>query len=404
VPLAPVPHVQTPAEALAQDAAEYARAQGVSQPEAERRLRAQQASVAATDQLQRTFRNRLAGISVEHQPDHFISILLTGDTPVAPQTIAAGGTQLPVVFRTGARATRDQIVSAMHTHRAAIDAQVPNDDGMGLDQRTGELVVIVRSLPPGGDPAALDRRLEAITGVPVRLRIMGGVHRNMDVGSLGVSSIDVAGGSRVEGVSAQDGRRYSCTTGFVVTNGARTGLVTAAHCPDALELKAPSGERTPLTFMGGWGWQYQDVQLHLSPAELPPLFFADTQRTIVRPVTGARTRTSTRAGDAVCARGETSGYRCSLVDLTDYAPPGELCGGPCSPTWVTVPGPTCRGGDSGGPVFSGTVAFGIAKGANYNRDGGCNFYFYMSTDYLPNGWALATERTRITAAHARSSR
>jgi len=61
-------------------------------------------------------------------------------------------------------------------------------------------------------------------------------------------------------------------------------------------------------------------------------------------------------------------------------------------------GPTCRGGDSGGPVFSGTVAFGIAKGANYTREGGCNFYFYMSTDYLPVGWTLATERTAIAAA------
>jgi hypothetical protein len=248
-------------------------------------------------------------------------------------------------------------------------------------------VVLTRSLPSGADPGALDRRLEAITGVPVRLRVLAGVHRNLDVG----------GGSRVEGISPEDGRRYSCTTGFVVTNGVRTGLVTAAHCPDALELRAPSGERTPLTFLGGWGWQYQDVQLHVGAAELPPHFFADTQRSVVRAVTGARPRTSTRAGDAVCTRGETSGYRCSLVDLTDYAPPGELCGGPCSPTWVTVPGPTCRGGDSGGPVFSGTIAFGIAKGANHSREGRCNFYFYMSTDYLPVGWALATERTPVAA-------
>jgi hypothetical protein len=44
-------------------------------------------------------------------------------------------------------------------------------------------------------------------------------------------------------------------------------------------------------------------------------------------------------------------------------------------------------GDSGGPVFSGEVAFGIAKGVN--REGGrCLFYYYMSTDYLPEGWRL----------------
>jgi hypothetical protein len=41
-------------------------------------------------------------------------------------------------------------------------------------------------------------------------------------------------------------------------------------------------------------------------------------------------------------------------------------------------------------VFSGTVAFGIAKGVNRNAAGRCNFYYYMSTDYLPPPWRLLT--------------
>ena len=49
-------------------------------------------------------------------------------------------------------------------------------------------------------------------------------------------------------------------------------------------------------------------------------------------------------------------------------------------------------GDSGGPVFSRGVAFGILKGASYNREGGCDLYFYMSTDYLPEGWSLAYQQ------------
>ena len=55
---------------------------------------------------------------------------------------------------------------------------------------------------------------------------------------------------------------------------------------------------------------------------------------------------------------------------------------------VTVAGPNCRSGDSGAPVFSGTRAYGIVKGGSYRRDGTCAFYFYMSNDYLPTGWAL----------------
>jgi hypothetical protein len=49
-------------------------------------------------------------------------------------------------------------------------------------------------------------------------------------------------------------------------------------------------------------------------------------------------------------------------------------------------------GDSGGPVFSGTIAFGIAKGVNRSSAGRCNFYYYMSTDYLPPPWRLMTTR------------
>ncbi|RZM17708.1 MAG: hypothetical protein EOP67_62055, partial [Sphingomonas sp.] len=59
----------------------------------------------------------------------------------------------------------------------------------------------------------------------------------------------------------------------------------------------------------------------------------------------------------------------------------------------TVAGPVCKGGDSGSPVFLGTTAFGIVKGGSYRSDGSCAFYFYMSTDYLPNGWRLLTSDT-----------
>ena len=39
-------------------------------------------------------------------------------------------------------------------------------------------------------------------------------------------------------------------------------------------------------------------------------------------------------------------------------------------------------------MFSGDVAFGIAKGINRDAGGPCLFYYYMSTDYLPPPWRL----------------
>jgi streptogrisin C len=73
--VAPTPRVQTAVEALAQDAAEYARLNGVGLAEAMRRLRAQEESVAATERLQTLYRDRLAGISIEHHPDYRTAIL-----------------------------------------------------------------------------------------------------------------------------------------------------------------------------------------------------------------------------------------------------------------------------------------------------------------------------------------
>ena len=381
-PQAPVA-VQSAVGALAQDAGEYARLHGVALDEAMRRLRAQEETVPATDRLQQRHRHRLAGVSIEHGPEYRIVFLLTGSEPVADETIFAGGMNVPVIFRTGAPVTREQLVEAMTRHRDSIRSALPRAQGMGVDQRTGELVVLIRETDPAGSAAdILDLELESLTGVPVRIRELERPDTNLGI----------EGGSRVEGVDPANGRRYSCTTGFVVTDGARTGVVTAAHCPDSLTYYDPHGGEAPLSFVGGWGARYQDVQVHVGGEPREPLFYADSAKRSARRLTGWRNRTSTRAGDMVCRRGETTGYSCSEVELTDYAPPGELCGGPCDPVWVSVTGPSCRGGDSGGPVFMRTIAFGIVKGGNYNRAGACNFYYYMSTDFLPPGWALLYDR------------
>ncbi|MDF0490683.1 hypothetical protein PX554_21350 [Sphingomonas sp. H39-1-10] len=372
----PLPGPQTESQALLQDGAEYARQYDVPIEEAIRRLRAQAESVAATDALAVRFRDRLAGIAIEHRPAYRIVVTLTGAAPVPPERIVAGGLVVPVVFRTGARATREQVVWAMTNHQAAIRAALPSPPSMGLDQRTGELVVTIGSAAPA-ERAAIRQRIAGLAGVPVRLRM---IERDADFAP--------EGGSRVDGLNPDDSRRYLCTTGFNVTDGARFGVTTAAHCPDVLRYRAPDGGIVPLDFLGQWGWGYQDVQINLSVAPLPALFYVDAARTIDRPVTAARARDATRAGDFVCHRGERTGYSCAEVELTDFAPAGDLCGGACLPNWVTVAGPTCMGGDSGAPVFSGTAAFGILKGGSYRRDGSCAFYFYMSVDYLPAGWSL----------------
>ena len=377
------PRPQTRAEALREDAEQYATQFGVTPDEAFRRLGAQQSSVVATGAIAREFGIRLAGISIEHRPEYRIVVLLTGPEPVADRT-AAG---IPIVFRTGAKATHAQAVEALRKHLIDLRSELPGARGAGYDQRTGEVVLLI----PQSDAQrygieAIRVRSEQISGVPVRVVINDLFEQNMQVD----------GGGRVDGINPATGRRNVCTTGFVVTDNDRDGIATAAHCPDELTYHDPDGTTVHLDFAGQWGAGYQDVQVNVSPEASEPLFYANRGASSLRRLATWRNVASTRAGDFVCHYGESSGYSCAEVELTDYAPPGTLCGGPCSPAWVTVKGPSCIPGDSGGPVFSGSVAFGIAKGINRSASGQCNFYYYMSTDYLPPPWRLMTATDAIS--------
>ena len=397
----PAPLPQAAADAITQDAEEYARLYQVPLAEARARLVAQEETVPVTDGLATEFAARLAGIAIEHRPAYRIVVLLTGDAAVPDRVVAAGGMTIAITFRIGARATREQLELALASHQAALAAAVTHPPGMGIDLAAGELVVVVNPSDVDREGAdALAARLSAIAGVPVRVRTDRVVaSANMSAGAaqdgamvpntaMTLDNGIAQGSGLLIGVDPADGRRYACTAGFVVTDGARTGIATAAHCPDRVSYIAPNGVQQSLSFVGQWGWGYQDVQVNASDAALHPLFFADTAKTVSRSVSAQRSRTSMRAGDIVCHRGERTGYSCAPVELVSFAPAGQLCGGACLPTWVTVAGPNCQGGDSGAPVFLGTRAFGLVKGGSYRSDRSCAFYFYMSTDYLPVGWRL----------------
>lgn len=372
-------------EALADDAVQYAAIFRVTPAEALRRLRAQQATVAATDAIEQEFAERLAGIAIEHAPSYRIVVLLTGNQPVADRM--AGG--VPVIFRTGAVATHAKAVEALRRHLIDFRSDLPNARGAGYDQRTGEVVLLVTRAD--ADKFGLDAirlRAEQVGGVPVRVAI----------NELNESNMSVDGGGRVEGLNLQTNLRNLCTTAFVVTNGETNAVTTAAHCPDELTYVDRDGNNVTLPLIGSWGAAYRDVQINGSPDSPDPFFYSNRGAGTLRRLVSWRNVASTRAGDFVCHYGESSGYSCATVELTDYAPPGDLCGGPCSPTWVTVKGPACQAGDSGGPVFSGEIAFGIAKGVNRASSSQCLFYYYMSTDYLPPPWRL------LVAPIARSKR
>lgn len=372
------PSSETPFDAWLADARQYAKRFNMELAQALRELEMQEASVPLTDQLAAQWRSRLAGILIDHKPRWRIIVVLTGDEPVPSQNVTIAGYSAQIDFRTGADATRDQILAAIDAHGDAIRAAFRHPPGMGVDARHGKLALITRTEDlDNNNEIATAHRLEKITGVSTRVLTWAESDRDLSV----------EGGGRIIGSDPGDPKKYVCTTGFVVTNGRQTGVTTAAHCPDDMAFIDRDKTSEPLSFIGAWGARYQDVQIHASTQPLEPILRADDPDR-PRPMTSWRNRTSTRVGDFVCHRGERTDYSCSVVEYVDYAPPGDLCAGPCPAAWVAVKGPKCKGGDSGGPVFLGTIAFGTTKGASYTADGTCRLYFYMSTDYLPTGWTV----------------
>jgi CBS domain-containing protein len=368
--------------ALAEDAATIAPRLGLTPAAAARLLELQVASVPVTDAIAARFADRLTGIAIEHTPVFRIVVRLKGDAPVTGEVATIAGQPVTIVYVPGAFSSRAEMLAAISAFQALMRASLDVPPGLGIDQRSGELVAIVSARDVAREGAqGLRDRLASMTQVPVRLRVINDP-------SLDLAGNGLGGGVRLTGVRPGDSQRYLCTSAFAVTDGARDALTTAAHCPDDLSIRDSGGRRIDLPFAGQWGWGNRDVQLNLSAVPLGPDFYTDAARTRARAVTGAQSRAATRAGDVVCHRGERTGYSCARVELTDFAPAGDLCGGACLPTWITVAGPSCKGGDSGSPVFLGTVAHGILKGGSYRADGGCAFYFYMSTDYLPEGWRL----------------
>lgn len=378
----PQPPLLTADQALRADAAGYANLYRIDPGEAFLQLSIQESSVAATDALAVEFADRLAGISIRRSSGGFaIVALLTGETAVAPRILKLGQLGVALEFETGARMTRRAAVIALGRNLFSLRRMFPPGSGFGYDQRTGAIVALVRG---GGEFTATDEdrrvRAETLLGLPVRLARAGDF------------TLDgLPGGSQLTGI--REGRRFRCTAGFVVTDGQRTAISTAAHCPDTLAATNSTGAAVDLPMIGAWGAGYQDVQVNATGGGDPARFFSDRHARVERPLDTWRNRASTRAGDVVCRWGESSGYSCGEVEMVDFAPPAELCAGTCPATWVMFRSPRCAAGDSGGPLFVATTAIGLMKASNRAPDGRCLFSLYMSTDYLPPAWRLLTTRT-----------
>lgn len=116
--------------------------------------------------LHERFRDRIAGIYIEREPDFHVVVRLTGDRDAGTLRYQLGEDRARVEVLTGARHTVDQLRAALE-RRETIARFLPEGYGGYVDERTGDLVLTVDigNETATGRAAALSEAL----GVPVRV-------------------------------------------------------------------------------------------------------------------------------------------------------------------------------------------------------------------------------------------
>ncbi|SJM95291.1 hypothetical protein [Crenothrix polyspora] len=368
-----------PAHSLDMDATEYTKAYDVSFTEALRRLIIQLSSDDVEADLKNKYKDRLAGMYVEHTPNYRLVVRLKGNAGVLDTTFPlanktpvpfAEPLDLPVVFQTGAEYTLAELEKIRDAHLKEFGA-IPDLESVEIDERSGELVVDVFE-PETASSSSLSRSASLFKNLPIKIRRKSarlGNHANARASESMTMTMTAAGTSL-----------YGCTSGFNVTDKAtqkKFFSTTAAHCGNYKitldDRKTTGNDKIALNHVKDYWTADQDFQvMSVKPPLLQnillPQFFAKDN--VAKILTGKRTlahtnaHTGTVTGDIVCHYGATTGHSCGEVQSVrnwrgiDCGPNEDIV---CGRTSVSVAGDQldCWVGDSGGPVFIGDVAVGL---------------------------------------------
>ena len=245
-------------------------------------------------------------------------------------------------------------------------------------QHEPEYAVIISTTEPGGlDAGALTRR----TLIPADILR---VERVDGSPSLVPRGDPTAQAEPAMSIYAGLPTSPSCTLGFAVEHVSGTdGILSAGNCPDNLRYQ---GILLPHE-TEAWSLS-SDIQWHTIPDGLILRPWARDNfpfgyPPFARPITSSVPRSQPDIGDFVCKFGRVTGFGCGVIVSRTRCPSWVPS---CFSTFIQVDGgltDLATGGDSGGPVFFGTQAWGLisgAAGANNVDD-----LIYMPINYI---WLL----------------
>jgi hypothetical protein len=334
-----------PSQALLEDAGSYAARYKVSLDEAVRRLRLQLAVGDLDAALARDERESFAGLWIEHEPA-FRVVIAFAHGSAAPKSLAAwregagdGEVQVRSVRWSLAELEKHQLAA----RELAKAAQVRVDADINVPENRVEIYALE-------DGRA--RLAGAGLAFPASVRVIG-------VGGL-MRDFQLDGGAALT----------TCTGGFTVrTPDGEMGILTAGHCPDE-----QSAQGHPLPFRRDEVHDSYDVQWH-SACGILDVSDNFNSGLGLRDCSGTVHRNNQAIGQYLCKWGMVTQRTCGTIESKSFAPPFF------SATFVRVEPDSGRGadfGDSGGPWFVETRAFGITKGG-FDTD---NDTIYMPINFI----------------------
>lgn len=241
----------------------YMRDTGVSLETAKQRLQIESELPPFIAKLRERYRDRVAFISVESQPDQHLVVGLKGMKMQPSQRINVGASMIRVEFEEGYPYTEAEFEGVMKAAIAKVTALIPDATSVDGFPELNLIKVGVQGTDKESYLPAI-KEVEEVTGLKVELVLGEQPFRN---------SAYTRGGAILQSNGS------TCTSGLAVRHKVtkEKGLITAAHCEDNLMYSNHSqtvgGPQVliPLIFKDGLFDGSHDVQWHSLPAGSSPL-------------------------------------------------------------------------------------------------------------------------------------
>lgn len=388
--------------------ASYAAEYSVTLVEAQQRLERIPELQEIVEALHASESERLAGWGIDHHGSMTAWVWLTGAEPPTSAALAIANLHDDVQIRTGAQVTFAALASAQDQFGLGVGIGAVGSTGAVGGNRI-DLSNMITHTAVDLSANALEIGIEVTAASPRPSGALDPADDQAPIGPLGntddVNNSDatlayvmqliaphvsvpfnVIEADFVEDHAAfEGGRRMTnggavCTSGFTAYHSGdnRYGLITAGHCDQStwttqgvtldFKVRAYNASNDAAFYMIPQG-QGHSVTNRVRCSD-------NSGTTQTCPINSVGPGRLFMQGHYVCHMGTNSGVSCGTVDNVRYKPnPPRGCDGngtECRPVFIRASGPDMRAcsGDSGGPVYSYSAAYGIHKGGPRNNP--CN--------------------------------